>query len=633
MTAVTDEPMLADTERQQLAAWNATARDYPLALSIADLVTAQSAVTPDAIAVVDADQELSYNELNLRANQLAHHLQALGVRPDVLVACCLDRSVDMVVALLGILKAGGAYVPLDPTYPHERIAFMLRDARAPVLITKQSLALQLPAEGAHVLCLDAGPADLARRGTCDPASGVMPDDLAYVIYTSGSTGQPKGVQITHKGLLNLIHWHQLAFSVTASDRATQLTSPAFDATGWELWPYFSMGASVYFADEETRGVPTALRDWLVSQHITITFLPTPLAERVMTLEWPRATSLRVLLTGADTLHLYPAPTLPFTVVNNYGPTEATVVATSGVVPPTANAGMSPCIGRPIANTRIYILDEDLRQVPIGTPGELYIGGNGLARGYLNRPDLTAERFIHNPLSDEPGARLYKTGDLARHRPDGQIVFMGRSDHQVKIRGYRIELDEIACLLNNHASVLMSVVVDREDNPGDKRLVAYVTPVPGAQMTASALRDSLAPHLPDYMIPSLFVRLENQPLTPNGKVDRTALPAPNASNTLRDAAVSVPKTPVEERLLGMVASLLDVGQISVDDNFFLLGGNSLMGAQLITQTAETFGIDLPLRALFERPTVRQLADEIERRIVAKVRFMSEDEVLRLLGDGA
>jgi amino acid adenylation domain-containing protein len=628
-----DKPPLNATERQRLKAWNATETEYPLVARTPDLIAAQCAATPDAVALVAGGQQLSYGELNRRANQLAHHLQALGVQPDVLVGCYMDRSLDMVVALLGILKAGGAYVPLDSTYPRERIEFMLSDARTAVLITQQHLASQLSTEGTHLLCLDADQPELARLDTADPTSGATMDDIAYVIYTSGTTGQPKGVQITHKGLLNLAFWHRRAFAITPSDRATQLTSPAFDATGWELWPYLATGASIYFPDEDTRGVPASLGDWLVSQRITVTFLPTPLAERIMTLEWPQATTLRLLLTGADTLHLYPSPTLPFTVVNNYGPTEATVVATSGVVPPIVNAGGPPSIGRPIANTRIYILDEDLRQVPIGEPGELYIGGDGLARGYLNRPDLTDQRFIPNPVTDEPGARLYRTGDMARYLPDGQIAFMGRFDHQVKIRGYRIEADEVACLLNSHPAIQMSVVVDREDVAGDKRLVAYVTPVPGVQVRASSLRDSLSLHLPDYMIPSVFVILEEQPLTPNGKVDRAALPAPNAKNTLRDGAIAIPSSPIEERLIGIVTALLNVEEMSIDDNFFLLGGNSLMGAQLIVQTAETFGIDLALRTLFERPTVRQLAAEIERLIVAKVQFMSDDEVLRLLGERA
>jgi amino acid adenylation domain-containing protein len=478
--------------------------------------------------------------------------------------------------------------------------------------------------------LDTDRAELAKESTLDPPSAVTADDLAYVIYTSGSTGSPKGVQITHRALLNLVFWHQRAFAITSSDRATQVTSPAFDATGWEVWPYLAIGASVYLADDDTRQMPESMRDWLVSEKITITFLPTPMAERVMSLEWPEATSLRLLLTGADTLHRYPSPTLPFAVINNYGPTEATVVATSGLVPPMMNGDVSPSIGRPIANTQIFILDEDRKRVPVGAPGELYIGGDGLARGYLNQPELTAERFIPNPFSDEPGARMYRTGDVARFRRDGQIAFLGRTDLQVKIRGYRIETDEVATLLDRDPSIQVSVVVGREDTAGDKRLVAYLIPVHGAELSAGALRNALCTHLPEYMIPATFVLVDALPLTPNGKVDRAALPAPDATNTLRDSVSAAPRTPIEERLFGIVASLLGLRQLGIDDNFFLIGGNSLFGAQLVVRTSEAFGIDLPLRTLFAKPTVRQLAGEIEGRIVAQVESMSDDEVLHELG---
>ncbi|HEV2655389.1 MAG TPA: non-ribosomal peptide synthetase, partial [Ktedonobacteraceae bacterium] len=441
---------------------------------------------------------------------------------------------------------------------------------------------------------------------------------------------PKGVQITHTSLLNLLFWHQQAFAVTDSDRATQVTSPAFDATGWELWPYLTCGASVYLPDEDTRVSPLLLRDWLLSRKITITFLPTLLAESMMTLEWPTTTVLRFLLTGADTLHHYPPATLPFAVINNYGPTEATVVATYGPVSPTARAEMLPSIGRPIANTCIYILDEMWQQVPIGVPGELYIGGSGVARGYLNRPELTAEKFIPDPFSDEPDARLYKTGDLARILPDGQIAFMGRTDHQVKIRGYRIELDEIASVLNSHPAIQTSSVLAREDTPGDKRLVAYIVPTPEGHVTVGSLRETLLAQLPDYMLPTSFVHLEGLPLTPHGKVDRAALPLPDETNTLRDKATATPDTPTEKQVERIVASLLQVEEVGVEDNFFLLGGHSMLGAQLVVQVANTFGVDLSLRTLFEAPTVRQLSAEIERLILARVEAMSDDEILQMLG---
>ena len=622
-----DIPQLNAIERQQLAKWNATQQDYPRDACIHQIVSKCASTTPDAVALVASDQLLSYRKLNQRANQLAHYLQALGVRPNILVGICVERSLDLVVGLLGILKAGGAYMPLDPSYPSERLSFMLEDAQAPVLVTQQHLARRLETQKAHVVCLDTEAIALSEQSTLDPTSTVTIDDLAYVIYTSGSTGRPKGVQITHDGLLNLVFWHQRAFAVTPFDRATQLTSPAFDATGWELWPYLTAGASVYLPDEDTRVSPPALRDWLLKHSITITFLPTALAESVMTLDWPSTTSLRLLLTGADTLRHYPSPTLPFRLVNNYGPTEATVVATYGHVPPTEHSDGRPSIGRPIANTQTYILDEHLQQVPIGEPGALYIGGVGLARGYLNRPELTNEKFIPHPFSSEPDARLYKTGDLARYMPDGQIAFMGRTDHQIKIRGYRVEPDEIISVLNGHPAVQTSLVVARE--AGEKHLVAYLVLVPGAYVTASSLRETLMTYLPDYMIPVAFVQMDALPLTPNGKVDRAALPAPDVANTIQEEIITAPSTPTEEHVAGIVTALLQLEQVGIDDNFFMLGGHSLLGTQIIARVAETFGIELPLRSLFEVPTVRLLAAEIERLIVARIEAMSDEEALRLL----
>lgn len=620
---------LVEMEQRQLAAWNTTRQDFLQNACVPELVAAQAAATPDAVALVANSQVLSYGELNRRANQLAHYLRALGVMPDVLVGCCINRSVDLVVGLLGILKAGAAYVPLDPDYPSERLTFMLEDAQVAVLVTLEHLAARLTTHRTEVVCLDGDAAKLVQQSTTDPVPSATADDLAYVIYTSGSTGRPKGVQITHVSLLNLIFWHQHAFEVTSSDRATQLASPAFDATGWELWPYLTRGASVYLLDEDTRVTPTLLRDWLVQHRITIAFLPTALAERVMTLEWPVTTALRLLLTGADKLQHYPPPTLPFALINNYGPTEATVVATSGRVPPATHPDGPPSIGRPIANTQVYILDEQLRQVPIGEPGELYIGGIGLARGYLNRPELTAERFIPHPFSSEPGAWLYKTGDLARYLPDGQIAFLGRNDYQIKIRGYRIEPDEIIAVLNDHPAVETSLVVAREETSGDKRLVAYIVPAPGVQVSSNVLRDSLRKRLPDYMVPATFVLLDALPLTPNGKVDRVALPIPDVTNTLRDEAIAAPTSPIENLLAGIVASLLGLEQVGIDDNFFLLGGHSLLASQIILRVAEACGVELSLRSLFKVPTVRQLSAEVERRIFAELDTLGEDKVRHLL----
>jgi amino acid adenylation domain-containing protein len=589
----------------------------------------QSAATPGATALGAGERVLSYHELDIWTNQVACHLRALGVGPNVLVGLCLERSLELVAGALGILKAGGAYVPLDPASPPDRLDFMLEDTRAPVLVTSRVLAARLPARARRTVLLDTDAASVARESPKCLAHPLTADDLAYVIYTSGSTGQPKGVEITHGSLLNLVSWHQREFAVTSADRATQLASPGFDAAVWEIWPYLTAGAGVHLPDEETRIDPERLRDWLVAQGITISFLPTPLAESVMGLDWPPQTALRVLLTGGDVLHRYPPAGLPFRVVNNYGPTENTVVATSGEVAASASPGRLPSIGRPIANVQVHILDESLQPVPGGAVGEVYIGGAGVARGYLNRPALTAERFVTAAFGTRGSERLYKTGDLARYLPDGSIDFVGRIDQQIKIRSFRVELGEIEAVLGEHPAVQTSVVVAHENGADSKRLVAYLVPAPGCTPTTPELRAFLGTKLPVYMVPTTFVRLEALPLTANGKVDRAALPDPDASDLDLDAPVVAPRTPVEEGLADIVATLLGLEQVGTADNFFLLGGHSLLATQLIARVQDAFGVDLILRTVFAAPTVAELAVEIERLILAKVETMSEDDVRRIL----
>ena len=620
---------LAERERQQLLAWNATRQAYSYDVCIPQLVAAQADATPEAVALVMGEYTLNYRQLNKQANQLAHYLHTLGVGPNMLVGLCVERSLDMVVGLLGILKAGAAYVPLDAAHPVERLHFMLEDAHVSAVITQQHLVERLSPIPAPFIRMDADAGMLALYSTNEPAKAAQADDLAYVIYTSGSTGQPKGVQITHKNLLNLVYWHRRVYAVTAADRATQVASPAFDATGWELWPYLTCGASVYLVDEDTRLDPVVLRDWLLRNTITISFLPTALAEHVLQLAWPTQTALRFLLTGADALHHYPSPDLPFAFINNYGPTEATVVATFGRVYPEAHPTMPPAIGRPIDNAEIYILDEDMQPVSIGEVGELYIGGVGLAKGYLNRPELTAERFIAHPFRSEPEARLYKTGDRARFLPDGQIAFMGRVDHQIKIRGFRIEPNEIVTALNRLPAIQMSAVVAREDTPGDKHLVAYIVVNPDEEIVASALREALMQHLPEYMIPAVFVQLAALPTTSNGKVDLAALPTPDTTNMVRDEQIALPETLVEKRVADIVSTALGLEQIGIDENFFMLGGHSLLGTQVITRIAGAFDVDISLRILFNAPTVRLISAEIEKRIFAKLETMSDDEAALLL----
>lgn len=605
-------------------------REYPASVCVPQLISAQAAAAPDAIALTHGDMSLNYRELDQRANQMAHLLHSLGVGPDVVVALYLNRSLAMVVAALAILKAGGAYLPLDASCPTERSAFLLKDAQIRIVVTGQCVLGALPAQIEHVVVVDPQ-GKIARDQPCDPVTTKpAPENLAYVIYTSGSTGQPKGVELTHEGLLNLIFWHQTAFKVTQSDRASQLAALGFDAAVWEIWPYLTAGASVHLVNGIAINEPRAVRDWLISQGITTTFLPTPLAEQVMTLEWPAKPTLRLMLTGADTLHHYPSRKLRFTLVNNYGPTESTVVATSGVVPSTPErADQLPTIGRPIANTNVYILNASMQQVPIGEAGEIYIGGKGLARGYRNRPDLTAEKFVPNPFSSQPGARLYRTGDLARYLPNGEIAFLGRVDEQIKIRGYRIEPAEIVKALDEHPAIQASAVVAREVEPGDKRLVGYVVAAPNCQPTHSELRNFIAGRVPEYMIPAIFVRLDALPLNTSGKVDRAALPAPSSANTLRDSTFVAPRTPIEGTVARILASLLDLGQVSVEDNFFLLGGHSLLGTQLIARVRDAFDIELSLRSLFDAPTVSKLSAQVESLLMAKLDAMSDEEAERLM----
>jgi amino acid adenylation domain-containing protein len=592
---------------------------------VAELVAQQAVANPGGIAVSAGDEVLSYAELDRRANRLANYLCSLGVGRDTAVGLYLDRSPAMVVAALAILKAGGAYIPLDPVQPPARLAFMVRDSEARVVVTTMARAKRLPAGSWQVVALDGdGNAEkIAAQSDLAPAAVAKPEDLAYIIYTSGSTGQPKGVELVHSGLSNLVAWHQRAFQVTSTDRASALASLGFDASVWELWPYLASGASVHIPEERVRSDSKALRDWMVSEGITISFAATAMAESLMHLEWPKTAALRFLLTGADTLKKYPSPRLPFVLVNNYGPTEGTVVSTSGVVAADSSANQAPSIGRPIDGVEIHILDDRQQPVTEGATGEIYIGGASLARGYRNRPDLTAERFIANPFSAEAGARLYRTGDLARRLSDGRIAFLGRVDEQVKIRGYRVEPAEIATVLGQHPAVRTSVVIAKEDASGEKELVAYLVLSPGAALNAGELRDHLRKRLPDYMVPAEFVSIESVPVTANGKLDRAALPS-SSGNRHSEAYVG-PRTAVEEELVKILAPLLKLERVGVNDNFFLLGGHSLLGTQLIARISETFGVDLTLLKLFDHPTVAEMSVEIEDLILARVEGISESKL--------
>jgi amino acid adenylation domain-containing protein/non-ribosomal peptide synthase protein (TIGR01720 family) len=677
---IADLPLLTAVERQQLLSdWNATEAAYPTDTSIVDLFVAQAERTPDAVAAVFADHQLTYRELNRRANRLAHYLQKEGVRPEVLVAVRIERSIELLVGVLAILKAGGAYVPLDPAHPPDRLAFMLEDSRASLLLTATNDQRRQEDKGTRrqgdgetetqhstlntqhfssflhppssILDLVADWPAIAAEPAHAPPSSATPDNLAYAIYTSGSTGTPKAVAVTHAGLLNLVFWHCQAFDVTAGARATQLAALGFDAVVWEIWPYLAVGARIHLIDEETRLAPTQLRDWLLAQAITICFLPTPLVAQMLDSPWPTQSALQTMLTGGDALHRYPDQTLPFRLINNYGPTENTVVTTSGCVPAVEQAALPPTIGRPIANVQVYVLDAALQPVPLGVAGELYIGGVQLARGYLNRPELTAEKFVPNPflkiedrglkiedslssaeqalssilypLSSE-SSRLYKTGDLARYQPDGAIEFLGRIDHQVKIRGYRIELGEIEALLLGHPAVAEGAIVLREDRVGEKRLVAYLVPnekretlndkaliVPDSAFSvqpsalSGELRAFLKDKLPDYMVPSAFVVLDVLPLTPNGKLDRKALPAPDRSSARQGQVYVAPCTPTEAALAAIWGQVLGLAQVGVHDNFFELGGDSILSIQVVARANEA-GLRLAPSDMFRYQNIAELA---------------------------
>ncbi|MEG3971751.1 amino acid adenylation domain-containing protein, partial [Microcoleus sp. T2B6] len=607
---ISELPLLTELERHQLLVkWNNTSAEYPQDKCIHQLFEEQVERTPDAVAVVFEEEQLTYLELNAKANQLALYLRSLGVGPGVLVGICIERSFETIVGILGILKAGGAYVPIDPAYPSERIAYMLDDSQLSVLLTQKKLVASLPEHQARVVCLDSDWEEISVMPELSPITGVTPENLAYVIYTSGSTGKPKGVLIPHSGLLNLVFWHQRAFEVTSSDRATQLAGTAFDASVWEVWPYLASGASIYLIKPEILLSPEKLRDWVIEKEITVTFVPTPIAEQLLSLQWSSDGALRIMLTGGDKLHQYPSTSIPFKLVNNYGPTENTVVTTSGLVVCDGTDNTSPHIGRPIANTKIYILDRYLQPVPIGVPGELYIASVGLARGYLNRPELTQEKFIPNPFSNELGSRLYKTGDLARYLSDGNIEYLGRIDNQVKIRGFRIELGEIEAVLTQHPCVRETAVIAKDFVAGDKQLVAYVVPQQEGTPTITDLRHFLKQQLPDYMVPSAFVVLDVLPLTPNGKVDRRALPAPDLRPELEESFVA-PRTPIEEMLASIWSNILLIDSVGVHDNFFTLGGHSLLATQVISRVRDTISIELPLRSLFEAPTIAEFASRVE-----------------------
>jgi len=622
-TALNQLPILPAAEREQvLLAFNATYANYPTTLTIAQRFEAQVAQRPEAVAAQYLGEQLSYAELNRHANALAHHLIALGVKPDDRVAIVARRGLDTLVGLVAILKAGAGYVPVDPAHPAERLHYLLSDSAPVAVLIQNTLRERLPALTVPVIDLD--PLTWPLSETLDPqVPGLTAAHLAYVIYTSGSTGLPKGVMVEHRTLSNLVDWHCSAFDLCAGRHTSSLAGFGFDAMAWEVWPALCAGATLHLAPtHEGSEDIDALLDWWRAQPLDVSFLPTPVAEYAFSQNLEHST-LRTLLIGGDRLRQF-SRNQQFDVINNYGPTEATVVATSGRI----EAGDALHIGKPVTNATVYLLDEQQRPVPIGVMGELYVGGAGVARGYLNRAELSAERFLHDPFSPLPNARMYRTGDLARWRADGTIDYLGRNDDQVKIRGVRIELGEIETRLNQLPGIQEAVLLAREDEPGQPRLVAYFTEQSQVEPLAVAeLRAHLLTQLPDYMVPVAFVRLDALPLTANGKVDRKALPKPERA-ALFTREYEAPHNELESALAQIWAQVLHVERVGRQDHFFELGGHSLLAMRMVSQVRQRLGVELALSDLFANAELAAVAEA-----VAQAGRSTQPDIVAVVRDGA
>lgn len=610
---LSDLPLLSEhEERQLLHDWNATTVAYPRDRCLHELFEAQAERTPAEVAVLFENDRLTYRELNEQANRVARYLREAGVENGELVGLFTARSLRMVVVLLGILKAGAAYVPLDERYPAERLDFMVRDSGVRVLLTEERL--------------DADWEKIAAYGSENLDRVFSNQQRAYVIYTSGSTGQPKGVELSHRSVVNVLTSTLAQLALKPADTMLAVTTLSFDIAVTEIFLPLITGAKVVIARREVIADGLELTRLLASSGATV-MQATPATWRMLIdTGWTGNARLKVLSAGeAFERHLADQLLASCAEVwNLYGPTETTIY--SGVLRVTEATGPVP-IGPPVANTTFYILDRFLNPVPIGIYGELYIGGEGLAHGYLNRPALTAEKFIPDPFGSQPGARLYRTGDVVRYREDGKLEFGGRVDHQVKVRGFRIELGEVEAALLRHESVRAAVVVAREVRPGEQRLVAYVV---GDQLpTASAWRTFLVQRLPEYMIPSVFIALEALPLLPNGKVDRRALPVPDASRPELRRAFAAPENPTQARLVELYLDVLALNQVGIHDDFFELGGDSILATRLVSRVRRAFGVEMPLRELFWKPTVSELAPVIEDLLIEQLENLSDEEAERLL----
>jgi len=617
--SIAELEILSDAERHHLVVeFNQTKVDYSEHECVHRQIEEQTARTPDSLAVEFNEQHLTFDELNNRANQLARHLRGLGIGPDVPVGICMERAPELVIAILGILKAGGAYLPLDPSYPAERLAFILNDAQIPVVLTQQRLLTKLPKHEEHLVCLDTEWHVIAEEPTHNPTWEVRGDNLGYIIYTSGSTGQPKGVMIPHRGLANYLNWSTWAYRVADGSGAPVHSSIGFDLTITSLFPPLIAGKRVVLVDEAgaMEALSESLRQGEDFSLVKITPAHVEVLSQLMEGDELKRAAKALVIGGealsAESLAHWRRHAPHTRIINEYGPTEAVVGCC--VYEVTGQLSGAIPIGRPIANAQIYLLDEQMRPVPVNVAGEIYIGGAGLARGYLNRPDLTAERFLPNSFDPQPGKRLYKTGDLARHRADGNLEFLGRRDHQVKIRSYRIELGEIEAVLNQHSDVREAVVVLREET-GEKRLAAYVVANEAVELNASELRGHLQQKLPEYMLPSAFVLMKKMPLTSNGKVDRRALPAPDTAGPDLEKSYVSPRTPVEDLLARLWAKALGVRRVGIHDNFFELGGDSIVSIQIASR-ANKAGVRFAPRQIFQHRTIAELATVLETTTAIK-----------------
>ena len=634
--------ILGERERDHmLVEFNQTEVEYPKGKCIHQLFEDQVAKTPDAIALVFEDQRFTYRELNARANQLAHALRRHGVGPDVCVGLCVERSIEMIVGLLGILKSGGAYVPLNPEHPRARLELQLAESGALILITTAA-GIDGPLEFAGATVeLDRDRALLEAEPTTNPPLITSPENLVYVIYTSGSTGIPKGVAVSHRNLVNYTRFILRSLQIDGPQHFATVSTIAADLGNTCIFPSLLSGGCLHILSYDVAIEGELFRDYVAKQPIDVLkIVPSHLNALLTSHDGGGILPSKYLILGGEALSwklLQRISQMDHTcrIINHYGPTETTIGSLTFSVDEQNVSGYSSTvpIGRAIANTRLYILDRRLRPVPLGVSGELYIGGAGVAVGYLNNSAETATRFVPDPFSDDSGSRLYRTGDLARYLPDGNVEFLGRADHQVKVRGYRVELGEIEAVLSTHAGVREAVVTVCRDQSSDERLVAYVVSSPISQ---AELRDFLKQKLPNYMVPSAFVFLKSLPLTPNGKVDRAALPAPEDTRPDLQKVFVAPRTPVEKELAGIWASLLKVSAVGVHDNFFDLGGHSLLATQVVSRMRKAFQLEMPLRTLFESPTVAQLAETIEgvssndpARLLSEIEKLSEEDARQLL----